>query len=154
MKKKEKKTGLFIILAFVLAVLAIPFSLISYQLYFAWDSQQSGEFYKPAFETGGKLYELNMQGNILAFDEGEAENHLYLNSPYSLGEFIALSYGDFNVEKTENPYFAGAVAFRSNKYHEDETKYRNPKDKYYVYKYYDQNRNLIFTYEPETESEF
>jgi hypothetical protein len=152
--KKESSKGLIVIGAIILACLSIPVGIISYTSYFAWDSQQSGELYKPAFETGGKLYELKMQGGTLAFDEGEAEDHLYLNSPYSVGEFIALAYGDFRIEKTENPYFAGIVAFNNNKYHTDETKFRSPTEKYYVYTYYDQNRAPIFTYEPETESEF
>ena len=152
--KKEGKSGIIIILAFVAAVLAIPFALISYPLYFAWDSQRSGEFYKPALEKDGKLYELKMQGSTLAFDAGEAENHLYTNTPYDVGSFIALAYDDFKIEKTDNPYFAGAISFGSNKYHQDETKYRNPTEKYFVYTYYDQNRNPIFTYEPEMESEF
>jgi hypothetical protein len=156
MRKKEGKNGCIFIIAALLLGLSIPFSILSYILFFAWDSQLSGEFYKIVFERDGKLYELNMQGSSVAFDNnGSGEgNHLYLNSMYSLSELIALSYGDYDVNKTDNPYFVGAIAIRNNKYHEQETKYRNPKDSYQAYRYYDENRNLIFTYEPEMQSEY
>jgi hypothetical protein len=151
---KGNRKGLVLIGGIVLAVLALPVSILSYVLYFAWDDQRSGEFYKPAFEKDGKLYDLKMQGNSLAFDAaGTREDHLYLNSPYVLGELIALGYGDYEIGKTDNPYFAGAIAYR-NKYHESEIKYRNPKESFQSYKYFDWDRNPIFAYEPETESEF
>lgn len=155
MKTRNSKSGMIIILAFVAAVLAIPFAFISYPLYFAWDSQQSGEFYKPAFESGGKLYDLKMQGSTLAFDnKGTAEDHLYVNAPYNVGELIALGGGDYEINRTDNPYFAGEISARTAKYIENEKKFRNAQESYMVYTYYDQNRSPIFTYEPETESEF
>jgi hypothetical protein len=154
MRKGSNKSLVFII-APLLTVLAVPVGILSYVLFFAWDSQQSGEFYKPAFEKDGKLYDLNMQGNSFAFDDSKTgEGHLYLNSMYTLSEIIALSYGDYDVIKTDNPFFSGAVVFRNNKYYERETKYQNSKDSYLIYKYYDENRNLFFTYEPEIESEY
>lgn len=153
MQKKGKHSGLFFV-ALVLAIFAIPFVFLSYILFFAWDSQQSGEFYKPAFEKDGRLYELNMQGNSLAFDSGESENHLYTNTMYDLSSLIAMSYDDYDVKKTDNPFFAGAAAPRNSRYFEQETKYRNAKDSYQAYKFYDRDRNLIFAYEPELQSEF
>ena len=153
MQDKDGKARI-IIGAIILMMLALPFVFVSYALYFAWDSQQSGEFYKPAFEKDGKLYDLNTDGNTLAFDGGTREDHLYLNSMYNVGRFIALSYDDYDINKTDNPFFAGVIAFKNNKYHEQETKYRTPKDSYEIYRFYDQNRNLIFAYEPEMQSEY
>jgi hypothetical protein len=153
--KKGSDKPIFVIAAIILAVAAIPVGIISYTGYFAWDAQQSGEFYKPAFETGGKLYELRMQPTALAFDSGTSDDHLYFNSPYDLGELIALSDGAFEIEKTDNPFFAGKIQSTGNgKYYEQETKYRNPKDSYQSYKFYDRNRNLLLAYEPETANEF
>ena len=153
-KKKESNIPAFVIGAVILTVIVLPFAIVSYALYFAWDSQQSGEFYKTAFETNGKLYDLKMQGSALAFDSGTGEDRLYLNTPYYLSELIALSYGDFEVRKTDNPYFAGTLTVTSHKYREQEAKYRNPKDTYEVYRFYDRDHNLIFAYEPEAENEF
>ena len=153
MQKEKRYSGIYIV-AILLVIFSIPFVFLSYILYFAWDSQQSEEFYKPAFEIDGKLYEANMNGNSLAFDSGESVNHLYLNTMYNLSNLIAISYGNYEVKKTDNPFFVGAIAPKNNEYYEQETKYRNPKDSYEVYKFYDQNRNLIFAYEPELQSEF
>jgi hypothetical protein len=153
--KKGSDKPIFVIAAIILAVAAIPVGIISYTSYFAWDRQQSGEFYKPAFESDGKLYELRMQPTTLAFDSGTLDDHLYLNSPYDLGELIALSDGAFEIEKTDNPYFAGKIRSLNNgKYYEQETKYRNPKDSFQSYKFYDASRNPILAYEPETANEF
>lgn len=154
-KKKESNKPIIIIVLVILACLSIPIGIISYTTYFAWDAQQSGEFYKPAFEADGKLYELRTQGSSLAFDSGTADGRLYLNSPYDLGELIAISYNDFEIEKTDNPYFAGKIRARNSaKYYKQETKYRNPKDSYPSYEFYDANRNSILAYEPETANEF
>ncbi|HEY8560950.1 MAG TPA: hypothetical protein VIL74_11305 [Pyrinomonadaceae bacterium] len=152
--KKESKMPVVVIGAIILTIVALPFAFLSYALYFAWDSQQSGEFYKPAFEANGTLYDLRMQGNSLAFDSGTREDHLFINSPHILSGLIALGDGDFEIEKTDNPFFAGALSIPSHKYGESETKYRNPKDSYLVYRFYDRDRNLVFAYEPATESEF
>lgn len=153
--KKGSDKPLFVIAAIILAVAAIPVGILSYTSYFAWDKQQSGEFYKPAFETGGKLYEVRIQPTAFAFDSGTGDDHLYLNSPYDLGELIALSDNAFEIEKTDNPYFAGKIRSQNNgKYYEQETKFRNPKDSFQSYRFYDANRNLIFAYEPETANEF
>jgi hypothetical protein len=153
MQKKKKYSGIYLV-AILLVIFSAPFIFLSYILFFAWDSQQSGEFYKPAVEIDGKLYEVNMTGTSLAFDGSKSENHLYLNTMSDLSKLTAISYGDYEVKKTDNPFFAGAIAPKNNEYYEQETKYRNPKDSYQAYKFYDQNRNLIFAYEPELQSEF
>jgi hypothetical protein len=152
--RKESRSAPIIIGAIILAIFATPFVFLSYALFFAWDSQESGEFYKPAFEKNGKLYELNIDGSSLAFDSGTKEDHLFLNSMYNMGGLIALSYDDYDINKTDNPYFAGTIAFRNNKYLRQETKYRTAKDSYEIYRYYDQNGNLLFAYEPEMQSEY
>jgi hypothetical protein len=134
MQKEKKYSGIYLI-AILLVIFSIPFVFLSYFLFFAWDSQQSGEFYKPAFEIDGKLYEVNMTGNSLAFDTGKKENHLYLNTIYDLSNLIAMSYGNYEVKKTDNPFFAGAIVSKNNEYYDQETKYRNPKDTYQTYKF-------------------
>lgn len=149
-KAKTKAGGGFLVVAIILVVLAIPAGIISYISYFAWDSQLEGNAYKVAFEREGKLYELKNSGTALAFDE-----NLYTSSPYFLGEAISLSYQDLDVAKSDNPYFAGKVNPRNvNKYLEQKTRYINPKDSVESYTFYDQNRNQIITYAPETENEY
>jgi hypothetical protein len=153
--KKGSDKPLIVLAAIILGVLAIPVGIISYTGYFAWDSQQSGEFYKPALEMDGKLYELRTQPYGTAFDRGTREDHLYLNSPPDLGELIAIGSGDYELDTTDNPYFAGKIRARNNaNYYEQETKYRNAKDSFQSYRFYDRNRNLIAAYEPETPNEF
>ena len=150
MKKAKTKAGGFLVIALILGVLAIPAAIISYVSYFAWDSQLEGNAYKVAFEKEGQLYELKNSGTTLAFDE-----NLYTSSPYFLGETISLSYQDLDFAKTDNPYFAGKVNPRNvNKYFEQKTRYINPKDSVESYTFYDQNRNKILAYEPETENEY
>ena len=151
---KGKNKGGFVIVALILAALALPFGILSYVTYFAWDRQQSGEFYKPAFEKDGSLYELNMQGNSLAFDQGTGEDHLYFNTVYHLGDLIALGYNDYEIRKTDNPFFAGLITPANHKYRKQETKFLNPKDSYQAYEFYDRSDHLIFAYEPEIQSEF
>jgi hypothetical protein len=137
------------------AILAIPFGIMFYTLYWAWDSQFEGRLYKVAFEKEGKLYELNLQGNSLAFDKGTSDDQLYLNSPYYLADLIALSYGEQRIDKIENPFFAGKISANNSKnYFEQETKYSTPKDSYQSYKFYDQNRQQIFSYELGFEDEY
>ena len=154
--KKGSDKPLIVIAAIILAVAAIPVAILSYTMYFAWDKQQSGEFYVPAFEKDGKLYELRAMSSSLAFDaNGTGDDHLYLNSPYLLGELICFAYDEYEIIKTDNPYFAGMMRPKNNfKYYEQETKYRNAKDSFQSYKFYDDKRNLILAYEPETENEF
>lgn len=139
----------------ILGMLAIPFGILFYTLYWAWDSQFEGSPYKIALEKDGKLYELNLQGNSVAFDKGTSDDQLYLNSPYYLAEFIALSYGENDIEKTNNPFFAGTIRSKNQrKYFEQETKYSTPKDSYQSYKFYDQNRQQIFSYDLGFEDEY
>ena len=64
---KAKRKGGFLIIAIILAVLAIPFGILLYSSYFAWDSQFEGNNYKVAFEKDSKLYELGISGNSFAF---------------------------------------------------------------------------------------
>jgi hypothetical protein len=150
-KAKTKANGVFFLIAFILAVLAIPAGIISYVLYFAWDSEIEGNAYKVAFEIEGQLYELKNSGSGLAFDD----ENLYANAPFFLGELISLSFQDFDVAQTDNPFFAGKVNPRNvNKYYEQKTRYINPKDSVQSYTFYDQNHNQILTYEPETENEY
>jgi hypothetical protein len=153
--KKNGKRVLFIIITIFVVALLPAVGILSYTQYFAWDSQFEGDPYKIALEKDGKLYELNIQGNSLAFDKETSDDQLYLNSPHYLAELIAFSYGNQDVDKTDNPFFAGKIsAGNKRKYFEQETKYSTPKDSYQSYKFYDQNRNQIFAYEPETENEY
>lgn len=137
-------------------VLLVPAGVVSYVLYFAWDSQRSGEFYKIAFERDRKLYELNVQGSSTAFDIGTGNDHFYLSSAFFLGELIALSYGDFAIAKTDNPFFAGRADFggSSKKYSESETKYIDARTSFQSYRFFDRDRNQIFAFEPGIQSEF
>jgi hypothetical protein len=150
-KAKPKANGVYFIIACILAVLAIPAGIISYVTYFAWDSETEGNAYKVAFETEGQLYELKDNGTGLAFDD----ENLYARTPYFLGELISLGFQDFEIANTDNPFFAGKVNLRNvNKYYEQKTRYINPKDSVQSYTFYDQNRNQILAYEPETENEY
>jgi hypothetical protein len=154
--KKESNKPVIVLAAIILTIVAIPLGFLSYTLHFAWDSQQSGEFYVPALEIDGALYELRVPPTALAFDAGGTpDDHLYTNSQPFLGELIAVSYGDYEIEKTANPYFAGRVRPKNNgDYFAQETKYRNAKDSYQSYKFFDQNRNPILAHEPEAPNEF
>lgn len=153
--KKAKAKGGFLIIGIILASLTIPVGVILYTTYFAWDNQFEGNPYKVALEKDGKFYELNLQGNSLAFDKGTSDDQLYLNSPYYLAELIALSYDEYKVEKTDNPFFAGTIRSQNQKkYFEQETKYSTPKDSYQSYKFYDQNRQQIFSYDLGLEDEY
>ena len=152
---KAKRKGGFLIIAIILAVLAIPFGILLYSSYFAWDSQFEGNNYKVAFEKDSKLYELGISGNSFAFDKGTSNDQLYLNSPYYLAELIALSYDDDKIEKTVNPFFAGTLSSQNQKkYFDQQTKYSTPKESYQSYIFYDQNRQQIFEYEATTENEY
>lgn len=153
--KKAKGKGGFLIIGIILASLTIPLGVIFYTTYYAWDSQFEGNPYKVAFEKDGKLYELNLQGSSLAFDKETSDDQLYLNSPYYLAELIALSYGEYESGKTDNPFFAGTLRSKNQrKYFEQETKYSTPKDSYQSYKFYDQNRQQIFSYDLGFEDEY
>lgn len=150
-----KGKGGYLIFAIIFAVLAIPAGIFSYTHYFAWDSQIEGKPYKLALEKDGKFFELNINGNSTAFDSGTTDDHFYLNSPYHLGDLIGIGFDDYQVEKTDNPFFAGKISLRNRqKYSEQEQKFLNAKDSVQVHKFFDQNRNLIFTYEPNIQSEF
>lgn len=150
-KAKTKAGGVFLIIVIVLAALGMPAGIISYVLYFAWDSQIEGNPYKVAFEKDGQLYEFGNSGNGLAFDN----ENLYTNSPFYLGELVSLSFQDYEIAKTDNPFFTGKVNPRNvNKYFDQKTKYLNPKDSVQNYTFYDQNRNQILLYEPETKNEY
>ena len=156
--KNGKKNGnrvLFIIITIFVVALLPAVGILSYTQYFAWDSQFEGDPYKTAFEKDGKLYEMNIQGNSLAFDKETSNDELYLKSPHYLGELIALSYENQDIDKTDNPFFAGKIAAGNAKnYVEQETKYSTPQDSYQSYKFYDQNSNQIFAYEPGNENEY
>ncbi len=147
---KEGKGGL-VVSIILLAIVSIPVVSLSYLFYFAWDSQMEGNNYKIAFEKEGKAYELNLQGGSLAFDT----NELYLNTPYYLSELIALSYDDYDISKTDNPFFGGKIAGKNlKKYFDQETKFTTPKDSHETYAFYDRNHNQIFSYEPEVNNEY
>jgi len=151
--KKAKFSPLVAILTF--GMLAIPVGILFYTLYWAWDSQYEGSPYKIALEKDGKLYELNLNGNTLAFDKSTGDDQLYLNGPYYLAEIIALSYGDQQIDKTDNPFFGGKISTPNRlKYAEQETKYSTPKDSYQSYKFYDRNRQQIFSYDLGLEDEY
>lgn len=151
--KKPKLNAVAIIVA--LGTLAIPFGIMFYTLYWAWDSQFEGNAYKVALEKDGKLYELNLNGSSLAFDKGTNDDRLYIQGPFYLADIIALGYGNLRIDKTDNPFFAGKVsANNTNNYYERETKYSSPKDSYQSYKFFDQNRQQIFSYEPGLEDEY
>lgn len=153
--KKAKGKGGFLITGIILASILIPAGFFLYINFFAWDSQFEGNLYKVAFEKDGKLYDLNLQGNSLAFDKGTSDDQLYTNTPYYLAELIALAYDEYKVEKTDNPFFAGAVRPQSQrKYFEQETKYSTPKDSYQSYKFFDQNSQQIFSYDLGFEEEY
>lgn len=154
-EKKNGKYGLIIfIIIFALALLPVV-GILSYTQYFAWDSQIEGNAYKIAFEKDGQLYELGGSGSGLAFDGGTNDDHLYINTPYFLGELISLGFQDYDIVKTDNPFFAGKISPRnSRKYFEQKTEYINPKDSIQTYFFYDRNRNQILFYKPETENEY
>ena len=152
---KAKAKGRFLIITIILAILAIPFGILLYSSYFAWDSQFEGNNYKVAFEKDSKLYELGINGNSFAFDKGTNDDQLYLNSPYYLAEIIALSYGDYENGQTDNQFFAGKISSQhQKKYFDQQTKYSTLKDSYQSYIFYDQNHQPIFEYEATTENEY
>lgn len=152
---KAKVKGGFLIFGIILAVLAIPATIISYATYFAWDSQMEGRTYKVVFEKDSKLYDTAIYEISIAFDRGTNDDQFYLSTFNYLGDLIALSYNDYVIEKTDNPFFAGNIrVINSLKYYEQQTKYSSPKDSYQVYKFYDQNHNEIFAYDPTTESDY
>lgn len=151
---KEAKSGLLapVIISTVLIISVVG---LSYLFYFAWDSQIEGRTYKVAFEKDGKIYAVAIHENNVAFDNGTGNDQFYLNSFSYLGNLIALSYGDYVIDKTENPFFAGIIrATNTLKYYEQQTKYSNPKDSYQIYIFYDQNRSQIFSCDPQTENEY
>ena len=139
----------------ILGIFSTPFVILFYIQYWAWDTQIEGNAYKVALEKDGKLYELNLQGNGLAFDKGTNDDQLYINGPYYLAEIIALSYDNQRIEKTDNPFFAGRIYPNNTKnYFDQETIYSTPKDSYQSYKFYDQNRQPIFSYDLGFEDEY
>ncbi|MCU0239722.1 MAG: hypothetical protein MUC29_09785 [Pyrinomonadaceae bacterium] len=132
----------------ILGMLAIPFGIMFYTLYWAWDSQFEADDYKIALEKDGKLYESNLNANSFAFDKGTNDDQLYVEGPFYVADIIALSYGNQRIDKTDNPFFAGKIyADKTENYVERETKYSTPKDSYQSYKFFDQKRNQIFAYE-------
>lgn len=154
-EKKNGKSGLVIFIAIFGLALLLPVGILSYTQYFAWDSQIEGNAYKIAFEKDGRLFEFGNTGNGLAFDSGTGNDHLYTNTPYFLGDLIALGFQDYDIAKTDNPFFAGKINPRNTKkYFEQKTEYINPKDSIQTYYFYDQNRDQILFFKPETENEF
>jgi hypothetical protein len=151
--KSTKLNPLAAILIFV--GFCVPFGILFYTQYWIWDSQFEGTAYKVALEKDGKLYELNFQGNGLAFDKGTGDDQLYISGPFFLADMIALSYGDHRLDKTDNPFFAGKILTNnSQNYVERETKYSTPKDSYQSYKFFDQKRQEIFSYDLGFEGEY
>lgn len=145
-----------IITLLILGTLSIPFGIMFYTLYWAWDSQIEGNDYIAAFEKDGKLYEFgNINARSLAFDRGTGDDQLYLNNPNELAELIAISFKDYNIEKTDNPFFAGKIRVSNwGNYLNTEQKYSNPKEYSTIYTFSDKNGKQIFTYQPETGNEF
>jgi hypothetical protein len=148
---KKSQISVFIGLAgFLVAIVAS-----SYFLYFMWDSQIEGNPYKVAVEKGDKLYEVRLFGSDFAFDQKKAENHLYLNSFVNLADLIAIGYGDYQTEKTENPFFAGKIVnVDLVKYIQTNTEFSNAKDSYQTFIFYDQNRNQILNYNPNIQNDY
>lgn len=152
---KERKKGGIILGVFILALFALPFSILSYVMFFAWDSQLEGRDYKLGFEKNNQIYETNLHGNSVAFDKDTQSDSLYLNSPYNLAELIAFGYENYEIRETDNPFFAGKIyPKKTQNYYEQENKFVNAKDSVQIYRFYDESRNLIFAYEPEMQSEF
>ena len=140
----------------ILGTFSIPFVILFYTLYWAWDSQIEGKDYIAAFEKDGKLYEFgNINARSLAFDRGTSDDQLYLNNPNELAELIAISFKDYNIEKTDNPFFAGKIRVSNwGNYLNTEQKYSSPKEFSTIYTFFDKNGKQIFTYQPETDNEF
>ena len=140
----------------VLAIIAIPFGLFFYFGYWIWDSQIEGNSYKAFFEKEGKIYEFsNVNARSLAFDQGTGNDQLYLNNFNELTELIGIIYGDYEVEKTDNPFFAGKIKVSNwGQYLKTEKKYSSPTQSDIVFTFSDQNGKQIFTYQPETDNEF
>lgn len=148
---KSRKKNLFWFIVCFLSALAFAAGITSYVTYFAYDSQFEADTYTFALEKDGKLYKLEgFQESSFAFDE-----RLYTNSPYYLSELAALSYDDYEITKTDNPFFAGTVRSKNlKKYFDQQTKYASPKESYQSYIFYDRNRNQIFAHEPGMESAY
>jgi preprotein translocase subunit SecD len=148
---KSQKRNLIWFIVILLAGLAFMAGIFSYFNYFALDNQFEADTYTFALEKNGELYKLEkFQESSFAFDE-----QLHTTSPHYLAELAALSYDDHEITKTDNPFFAGNISSKNlKKYLDQQTKYTNPKESYQSYTFYDQNRNQIFAYEPETQSEY
>ena len=156
MKKAKVKTKtIFLLLAGLAAVFLLPLALFWFLDSYMWDSQIAATPYKIAFEKDARLYESDIQSAALAFDNGTGDDHLYLNTFSYLGDLLAISYGDFQIVQTDNPFFAGKMKSNGGKkFFEQQTKYINPKDSYQAYIFCDQNRNQIFVYEANVPNEF
>lgn len=148
---KDQKKNIFWFILISLTVLAFMAGIFSYFNYFAYDNQLEADTFTMALEKDGKLYNLdNFQESSFAFDD-----ELYALSPHYLAELVALSYGDYEITKTDNPFFAGNIRSKNqNKYLDQQTKYASPKESYQSYTIYDQNRNQIFAHEYGMEGEY
>lgn len=153
---RAKTKGGILVGSIGIAVLAIPIGIFFYFGYWAWDSQIEGNDYIAAFEKDGKLYEFgNINANSLAFDRGTNADQIYLNNPNELAELIAISFKDYNIEKTDNPFFAGKIRVSNwGNYLNTEQKYFNPKEYSTIYTFFDNDSKQIFTYQTQTDNEF
>lgn len=126
-------------------------AFVSYFVYFAYDRQMEADTYMMALEKDGKIYQLgNLQESSFAFDD-----ELYTLSAHYLAELVALSYGDYEISETDNPFFAGNIRNKNlNKYLDQQTKYANPKESYQSHTIYDRDRRQIFAHEYGMENEY
>lgn len=137
------------------AAIGIPVALMTWFWFFAFDSQWEGNKYQIVVERDGKLLETNLHGNYFAFDSGTAKDELYAVEPSVLGNLIAIGYGDYDVEKTDNPFLGGKVVARTaSRYQKSDTKYRNIRDSIAIFKYSDKAGKEVFVYDPDVPSEF
>lgn len=148
---KDQKKNLFWFIGLFSAGLLLTAAFVSYFVYFAYDNQFEADTYTIALEKDSKLYKLEgFQDGSFAFDED-----LYTLSAHYLAELVALSYNDYEITKTDNPFFAGNISSKNrNKYLDQQTKYASPKKSYQSYTIYDQNRNQIFAHEYGMENEY
>jgi hypothetical protein len=150
-KIKKSHTSALISLGATFFAIAI----CSYVSYFMWDSQIEGNPYKVAFEKDGKLFDSNILGESVAFDRYETENHLYLNSFGNLAVIIAFSYEDFQTAKTDNPFFVGKIVPGDlTKYYETKSVFRDAKNSYQSYQFYDKNHNQILAYDADIKNDY
>lgn len=148
---KERKKDLILGAVIILSILTFMAGIFSYFNYFAYDKPLEADTFTMAWEKDGKIYKLDgFQESSFAFDD-----ELYTLSPAYLGELVALSYNDYEIKETDNPFFAGNVrSTNRTKYLDQQTKYAKPKESYQSYTIYDQNHNQIFAHEYGMEGEY